>query len=93
MLRGILKSGAILASTLNTSQYHPVGACPKMPLEIGGVVDEELKVYGVKGPSVVDASIMPLIVGDTTQSTVYAIAEKVSFLLLLLGKRMLLRCE
>jgi choline dehydrogenase-like flavoprotein len=70
--------GRFLASTLDPSQYHPVGTCPKMPLEMGGVVDEELRVHGVNQLSIVDASTMPLIVGATTQSTVYAIAEKVS---------------
>ena len=57
--------------------YHPVGTAPKMPREWGGVVDEELRVYGVKGLRVVDASIMPTTVGATTSMTVYAIAEKV----------------
>lgn len=66
-----------LRRTLDPSQYHPVGTCPMMPLDLGGVVDEKLRVYRVAGLSVVDASIMPLIVGATTQSTVYAVAEKV----------------
>ncbi|KAK0109901.1 hypothetical protein ONS95_002572 [Cadophora gregata] len=70
-----------LKKTLDPSQYHPVGTCPKMPLELGGVVDEELRVYGVEGLSVVDASIMPLIVGATMQSTVYAVAEKAADLI------------
>lgn len=69
---------SFLKGTLDPSQYHPVGTCPMMPLEMGGVVDETLRVYGVEGLSVVDASMMPLIVGATTQSTVYAVAEKVS---------------
>lgn len=63
------------------SVYHPVGTAAKMPREWGGVVSEELEVYGVKGLSVVDASIMPTIVGSTTSMTVYAIAEKVGFFL------------
>lgn len=49
-----------------------------MKLELGGVVDPELKVYGVKGLRIVDASIMPMIIGSHTSSTVYAVAEKVS---------------
>ena len=82
--------GGFLASTLNPSAYHPVGTCPKMPLKIGGVVDDELRVHGVKGLSVVDASIMPLIVGTTTQLTVYSIAEKVRVICLLVCLCMLL---
>lgn len=65
-------------SVIIPSVYHPVGTAAKMPREWGGVVDEELGVHGVKGLSVVDASIMPTIVGVPTQMTVYAIAEKVS---------------
>ncbi|KAF2466213.1 alcohol oxidase [Lindgomyces ingoldianus] len=61
------------------SVYHPVGTAAKMPRELGGVVDEELLVYGVQGLSVVDASIMPIIPGCPTTMTTYAIAEKVSF--------------
>lgn len=71
--------GDYLKTVMNPSEYHPVGTCPKMPVELGGVVDEELRVHGVHGLSIIDASIMPLTVGATTQSTVYAIAEKVSF--------------
>jgi choline dehydrogenase len=67
-----------LLTTLNPSQYHPVGTAAMLPLRLGGVVDDELKVHGIEGLSIVDASIMPLIVGGTTQSTVYAVAEKVS---------------
>lgn len=61
------------------SVFHPIGTAAKMPREWGGVVDEELLVYGVEGLSVVDASLMPTIVGGTTSMTVYAIAEKVRF--------------
>ncbi|KAK4173805.1 putative GMC oxidoreductase [Triangularia setosa] len=60
------------------SVYHPVGTAAKMPREWGGVVGDDLLVYGVRGLSVVDASIMPTIVAATTSMTVYAIAEKVS---------------
>lgn len=56
---------------------HPTSSLSMMRRELGGVVDEELKVYGVKGLRVVDASIMPVIIGSHTSSTVYAVAEKV----------------
>lgn len=66
--------------TVTPTQYHPVGTCAKMPLELGGVVDEELLVHGIQQLSVVDASVIPLIVGATLQATVYAVAEKVRIL-------------
>ncbi|KAK3725483.1 hypothetical protein LTR37_000453 [Vermiconidia calcicola] len=55
---------------------HPAGSCSMMKKEYGGVVDAELKVYGVEGLRIVDASMMPLIPGSHTSSTVYAVAEK-----------------
>ncbi|KAA8624046.1 hypothetical protein SMACR_07654 [Sordaria macrospora] len=58
------------------SLAHPSGTCAMMPEKLGGCVDRELKVYGVKRLRVVDASIMPLIVGGGLQATVYAVAEK-----------------
>ena len=57
---------------------HPTCSCAMMPLKLGGVVDSQLRVYGVTGLRIVDASIMPMIPGSHTSSTVYAVAEKVS---------------
>ncbi|KAG4432832.1 hypothetical protein IFR05_011697 [Cadophora sp. M221] len=56
--------------------YHPVGTCAMLPLEEGGVVDNELRVYGVKGLRIVDASVFPLVPQGNPQSLVYAVAEK-----------------
>lgn len=56
--------------------YHPCGTCSMMPREDGGVVDSQLRVYGVKGLRVVDASIFPLIPRGNIQTSVYAVAEK-----------------
>lgn len=67
-----------LEETLSPSEFHPAGTCAMMPREMGGVVDEELRVYGVEGLRVVDASIMPTLPGANTCQTVYAVAEKVS---------------
>ena len=47
-----------------------------------GVVDERLRVYGVRGLRVADASIMPLQISAHLQATVYAIAEKASHMIL-----------
>lgn len=69
---------AWLREALNPSCFHPIGTAAMMPQKLGGVVDEKLQVYGVKGLSVVDASIMPDLPGSYTQQTVYAVAEKVS---------------
>lgn len=53
------------------TEYHPCGTCA-----IGQVVDEKLKVHGVKGLRVVDASVFPGNVSGNILSTVYAVAER-----------------
>lgn len=55
---------------------HPCGTCAMLPEKDGGVVDERLRVYGVKGLRVVDASIFPLIPRGNLQTCVYAVAER-----------------
>jgi choline dehydrogenase len=58
-----------------SSYYHPVGTCA-----IGendrSVVDSELRVHGIDGLRVVDASVMPSLPSNNTLATVYAIAER-----------------
>lgn len=58
------------------SIWHPLGTCAMLPKHKGGVVDSRLKVYGVKGLRVVDASVMPALVSGHIQSAVYGIAER-----------------
>jgi len=60
---------------------HPVGTCAMLPEDRGGVVDSRLRVYGVKGLRVVDASVIPLHIAAHIQATVYAIAEKAADLI------------
>ncbi|KAI1101644.1 putative GMC oxidoreductase [Jackrogersella minutella] len=72
---------SFLVQNLSPSEFHPSGTCAMMPKELGGVVDESLKVYGVKNLRVVDASIMPTLPGANTCQSVYAIAEKAADLI------------
>lgn len=48
-----------------------------LPLELGGCVDQTLRVYGVRNLRVVDASIMAMVPSANTCQPVYALAEKV----------------
>ena len=61
---------------MGATLMHVAGTAAMMPRELGGVVDPKLKVYGIQGVRVVDASIMPLIPACHLQATVYAVAEK-----------------
>nr|XP_053626508.1 glucose dehydrogenase [FAD, quinone]-like [Cherax quadricarinatus] len=65
-----------------SSYWHTAGTCKMGPTtDPLAVVDERLKVYGVSGLRVVDASIMPLIVSGATNAATIMIAEKAADLI------------
>ncbi|PPR05909.1 hypothetical protein CVT26_008801 [Gymnopilus dilepis] len=59
-----------------SSGGHLMGTAPIARRDLGGVVDNKLKVYGTSNLRIVDASVIPIPIATHLQATIYAIAER-----------------
>ena len=82
---GLGEDDTALDSVINSvaeTIYHPVGTCSMGPeSQASSVVNPELKVIGIDGLRVVDASVMPRLIGGNTNAPTIMIAEKAADLI------------
>ncbi len=77
---------ARLAGDIGTTIFHPVGTCKMGPAsDAAAVVDAELRVHGLAGLRIADASVMPRITSGNTNSPTLMIAERAAAWMLAAG--------
>ncbi|KAH6646280.1 hypothetical protein BKA67DRAFT_98021 [Truncatella angustata] len=69
---------AALRGSINPSNAHQCCTAAMLPQQLGGVVDDRLKVYGVQGLRVIDISIWPMITSAAPTATMYGQGEKIA---------------
>ncbi|KAL0572778.1 hypothetical protein V5O48_009191 [Marasmius crinis-equi] len=84
-LQGEISPGSIVASDddiekwlagQSSTGYHPSSSCAMLPQSKGGVVDPNLKVYGLNNVRVADASVFPFVFSSHLGAPVYGLAEQ-----------------
>jgi choline dehydrogenase-like flavoprotein len=56
--------------------HHPLITCEMLPKADGGVVGDELRVYGGRDPGVVDANVIPIMISANIQTAAYGVVER-----------------
>lgn len=59
-----------------STEYHPSASMSMLPLELGGVVDTQLRVHGIDKLRVIDSSVIPVGMAAHLMSPTFALAEK-----------------
>ncbi|CAG8931319.1 unnamed protein product [Penicillium salamii] len=65
-----------------TTEFHPSSSCAMLPQDQGGVVDANLRVYGLANVRVADASIVPIALSSHLMASTYGVAEQASTIIL-----------
>ncbi|RJE24530.1 Dehydrogenase [Aspergillus sclerotialis] len=61
-----------------STEFHPSSSCAMLPRELGGVVDANLRVYGLGNVRVADASVVPIALSTHLMASTYGVAEQAS---------------
>ncbi|CAG8247947.1 unnamed protein product [Penicillium salamii] len=65
-----------------STEFHPSSSCAMLPQDQGGVVDANLRVYGLANVRVADASIVPIALSSHLMASTYGVAEQASTIIL-----------